>query len=141
MSDQAPRRKLVSVDKVGEWGNFEYVHSLECGHVIVRKRESFAKKLTCEACVLAVAKDAELRALAVAPVRPKPTDLDDLLTIDDDQLAEVEAGRVRAGLASELKVPLEVVDVIVADIDGRLVVSSAVVFLSATDAKRIAKIT
>lgn len=100
-----------------------------------------ARKLACEACVLAAAKGDELKTLTVAPTRITPVDLDDLLTIDQDQLADVEAGRLRAGLASELGIPLEAVDIVIADIDGKLRISSAVVFLSAQDAKRVAKIT
>lgn len=138
---KAPKRKVVRIDKQGEWGNLWYVHFLECGHSDVRKRAASTPTVACSDCVRAVAKGEELKALVAVPQRSVIMDVDDMIALDEDHAVEVEAGSLKAGLASALSIPLESIDVVVSDVDGRLVVSSVVVFLSGKDANRIAKMT
>ena len=135
---KAPKRQVIAVDKHGSWGNYEYGHRLECGHTEFRKRVAPTDKIACRLCVQAASKGEELRALVVVPQRTVMIDVDDVISMEDDHLVDFEAGRLRAGLASAWSIPQEAIDVVVSDVDGRLVVSSVVVFLSGSDAKRIA---
>lgn len=138
---KAPKRRVDRIEKTGVWGNYEYVHYLECGHADVRKRAASTPTVACTDCVRAVVKGEELKALVAVPQRAVIMDVDDMISLDEDHLVEVEAGSLKAGLASALGIPLESIDVVVSDVDSRLVVSSVVVFFSARDAKRVAKIT
>lgn len=138
---KAPKRKVSSIDKRGEWGNYVYVHHLECGHTDVRKRAAATPTVACGDCVRAVAKGEELKALVAVPQRTVIMDVDDMIDLDEDHAVEFEAGALKAGLAASMSIPLESIDVVMSDVDGRLIVSSVVVFLSGKDAKRIAKIT
>jgi hypothetical protein len=45
---------------------------------------------------------------------------------------------IRAGIASSLKISHEAIDVVMRDVNGNLEISSVVLFLSATEASRIA---
>lgn len=136
---KAPKRAVLSIDKQGSWGKYEYAHRLECGHTEFRKRVAPTDKIACRLCVKAEAKGQELRALVAVPQR-EPVEFEDVFSIEEDGLVELEASSLRGSLAAVLEVPAEAVDVVVSDVDGRLTVSSVVVFLSALDAKRIAKI-
>lgn len=135
---KAPRRTVLWIDKTGSWGNYTYRHGLECGHVEVRKRASSAPKIACPACVRAEAKGNELRSLIATPQRQVLVEVDDIIALEDDHLVEVEAGRLRGALATTLGVSQEAIDVVMADVDGRLTVASVVVFLSGLDATRLA---
>lgn len=50
---RAPRRAVVDVVRVGDWGEVEYRHRMSCGHTIVRKRSSKADFLACLECLKA----------------------------------------------------------------------------------------
>jgi len=136
---KAPKREVLAISKKGSWGNYEYAHQLECGHTEFRKRVAPTSKSACRLCVKAEIKDKELKELVLRAPEPVTFD-DDLIPVEEDNLVEVEAGSLRGALAASLGVPAEAVDVVVSDVDGRLVISSVVVFLSGLDAKRIAKI-
>lgn len=123
---------------MGSWGQVEYWHRLECGHTDVRKRPAPTPTVACVACVQAEGKAQELQTLLAAPVGRAVLDVEDVISLEPDQVFEIDAGRLRGALAAALTVPLEAVDVVVADVEGKLVVSSAVVFLSAADASRLA---
>ena len=136
---KAPKRTIVEINRIGPWGNYQYYHRLDCGHVEVRKRASSAPKIACAGCVRAEAKGRELQQLIAAPQRQAIIDVDDIIDVQDDHLVEVEAGRLRGALAATLSIPQEAVDVIVMDDGaGKLGVSSVVVFLTAADAMRLA---
>lgn len=136
-SRKAPKRSVVEISKHGSWGNYEYWHKLECGHTEIRKRAAPTDKIACRPCVQAKEKGKELQSLVVSPQRAVFDD--DFFPLEDDQQVEIEAGSLRGALASVLQIPLEAIDVVIADIDGQLTVSSVIVFLSANDAYRISK--
>lgn len=136
---KAPKREVVGIFKQGSWGKYEYAHQLDCGHTEMRKRAASTPKIACRLCVWAASKGEELKALVAVPQRTVMVDVDDVISVDEDHVAEVEAGRLRAGLASNWGIPQEAIDVVVSDVDGRLVVSSVVVFLSGNDAKRLGR--
>lgn len=80
-----------------------------------------------------------MKALPAAPVRTVIMDMEDFLDPSDDDVVEVEANTLRAGLVKKFGVQPENVDVVLSvDQSGRLVVGSVVVFLSGSDAKRLA---
>lgn len=134
---KAPKREVVGIFKQGSWGKYEYAHQLDCGHTEIRKRAASTPKIACRLCVRAASKGEELRALVAVPQRSVMVDVDDVISVEEDHVAEVEAGRLRAGLAANWQIPPEAIDVVVSDVDGRLMVSSVVVFLSGNDAKRL----
>lgn len=136
---KAPQREILSIDRRGEWGKVEYDHRLSCGHTETRKRPSTAPKIACSWCVIAVAKDEELKSLAVRETVITEVPLDDFVTYDEDALHDVDAGRLRAGLVSALGVPPESVEVVseVGD-DGSLSTSYVVVFMDLSTATRLA---
>ncbi len=136
---KAPRQPVVDIQKVGSWGKYEYWHKLECGHTDIRKRASNAPKIACAGCVRAAAKGLELRSLGAVPKRQVMIDVDDVISLDNDHVTEIEAGRLRAALAKTLDIPLDSIDVVLADLDGSLVVSSVIIFLSSGEASRVAR--
>jgi hypothetical protein len=133
----APRREVVDVVRKGDWGDVTYHHQLVCGHTEVRKRPAKAGQIACESCLLAKQYVPGTTPLAAAPSGGAP--VDDMVDPLQAEIAYVEgrAGRMRAGLASFLRVPLDAVDVVVGDVDGRLQVLSAVVHLEPSEAERL----
>lgn len=131
---RAPRRKIVSIDKSGSWGNVEYRHHLSCGHIETRKRQAPTGEIACAWCLRAEIKDKEIKSLVGA--QPKP-----LLGIDsefaDDELA-IE--RTRATIAARFGVPGDAVDIASEDINGRLVIKSATIYLSARDVDKLTRL-
>ena len=130
---KAPRQKVVSVEREGAWGRVEYVHQLECGHTERRKRPAPSDVMACSWCVVAENKGAELQTLAQTPARE---------SIDDDFMdglgislasSEKAVAKLRADIASRLKVPADYVDIVTLDDEGVLSVSYAVVFIPAGD--------
>jgi len=98
----APRREVLEIDRVGDWGEVTYRHLLACGHVEVRKRPSPARVIACSGCVQAAAfTERALPALVEAP----DVDWDEFAT------AEYETQVVAAGLAGRLGVEAEFVQV------------------------------
>ena len=82
-------------------------------------------------CLRAKEKQAELKSFTAPPP---------LNVFYDDDLAEQETRieKTRAAIASRIGVPMEAVDVASEDINGQLVIRSAVVYLSSRDVIRIA---
>jgi hypothetical protein len=128
---KAPRRVVKEIKRIGGWGDVKYHHFLECGHIEVRPRATTAPKLACVWCLRADAKENEMKALAVA----KPTTYDDSL---NSAIEETEINIIHATIASRFGIPKEAIDIVVKDVGGRLEVTSARIFLSASDVRRIA---
>jgi hypothetical protein len=81
-------------------------------------------------CLRAEEKDAEIKKLSAPPVQS---------VFYDDNLAaeETRIEKTRAALAARIGVPMEAVDVAAEDVNGLLVIRSAVLYLSARDINRI----
>ena len=127
---RAPRRQIKEIQKVGTWGNIEYRHILSCGHIEIRPRASRAPKLACAWCLRAEDKQLEMVALAQQP----PRIIDDIEFSNEEQ----EVQMIRGAIAKRLNVSSEAVDVVVRDTGGRLEIINVRVFLSASEARRIA---
>lgn len=130
---KAPRQKVLSIDREGAWGRVEYLHRLECGHIEKRKRPAKTDVMACSWCVVAEEKGVQLQSLAVAPQAYESDD--DLLDVLGGSLAASEkaVAKLRADIASRLKVPPDYVDIVTLDDEGMLSVSYAVVFIPAGD--------
>ncbi len=127
---KAPRRKVKEIRRVGTWGKVMYEHVLECGHTETRNRKATVPKIACAWCLRTSAKEIEIRALANPA--PLPDDYDSQLL-----KSETEIDRVRAKIAHEFRIPLEQVDVASVDVTGKLQISGAVIWLSASEVRRI----
>ena len=118
----APRREVVEVIRVGEWGEVIYRHRLACGHVENRKRPAKSDLVGCATCAITQALQAIDDAL------DKRGDEDSFATI------EITVAHMRATMASRCGVPLEAVDVAMGD--GGLSLSYVMVFFDADAARR-----
>lgn len=128
---KAPRRKVVSVKKAGEWGSLVYEHTLNCGHIEIRKRKSPTNVLACAGCYRAGEFQKEMGFLNRTSVQP--------IDEEDDVTIESRINEIRASIASRFNVPLEAVDIASSISSGGLVVQYATVFLSSSDVARISK--
>jgi hypothetical protein len=128
---KAPRRKVVEIRKTGTWGNIQYTHVLECGHSEKRARAASSKELACVMCLRMKSKEIEMSSLA----KPKVVDVNYDINVNS---TETLAQRIRAGIASNFRIPHEAIDVVMQDNAGNLEISSVVVFLSSADASRSA---
>lgn len=142
MADQslkaAPRREVLEIVKVGDWGEVVYLHRLGCGHTESRKRQSPATHIACSGCV--VAREFAQNGLS----RPTPEEVSGLsydepeLVVDEMGTVEAEAQRIVAGLAAKFRISSEAVDVAISAQSGRAEVAYAMVFLDADTARRLA---
>lgn len=130
---RAPRRMVVSIDRVGRWGQVTYQHKLSCGHVESRPRAAQSQMLACAWCLRSEVVDAELKALTQPK---KPQHIKEEQSIVD---LEMSVEKLRAGIASKFSIPVDAVDISVQDISGEMVVTSAIVFLSAIDVDRLGR--
>lgn len=128
---KAPRRKIVSVKRVGKWGEYSHEHTLSCGHIESRARKASTNTLACAWCYRASKMQIELSALGKNNQQP--------LDEDDDQTVESRINEIRASIASRFSVPLEAVDIVSSIATGEVVVSYATVFLSQSDIRRISQ--
>lgn len=134
----APRREVLEVLKVGDWGEVLYHHRLTCGHTETRKRQSPASHIACSGCV--VARDFARNGLS------RPVELVDAGLVGDDLgveadefgSIEAEAQRVVAGLAAKFGISTDAVDVAISAQGGRAELGYAIVFLDAETARRLA---
>jgi hypothetical protein len=126
---KAPRRKVVSIAKEGSWGNFVYRHALSCGHTEDRKRASTSSKLACAWCLRAIDKGKEMQLL-VEP--PQQVQFSEDLAND-----ETEINSIRAKLASRLSIPIDSIEMSVADVSGSLQIRYASILLNSDDIARI----
>lgn len=129
---KAPRRKIESIDRLGNHGSVKYHHLLECGHTEIRARASRAPKLGCAWCLRTESKATEMAALTIS--YPEPLDYDERLSQN-----EIQVARLQGSLAKALGVPTEAVDLVVTERGGDLTVESAVVYLSPRDIERMAR--
>jgi hypothetical protein len=121
----APRRDVVEVVRVGEWGEVLYRHRLSCGHVETRKRPAKSDMVGCATCAM----DQMLKKIHDAMVDDDGGD--SLATI------EVSIAQMRATIASRCDVPLEAVDVVMGD--GGMSLSYVTVFFDADAARRFVR--
>jgi hypothetical protein len=99
---QAPRREVIDIVRSGGYGTTRYHHRLACGHTEIRRRPAPATTLGCERCALDVLVERRTsEALAALP----PTEAVSLVSVEAS--VEVDAARLRAGLAALLKVDLD----------------------------------
>lgn len=100
---QAPRREVVEIERVGDWGVVQYLHKLTCGHTEPRKRPSPATHISCMFCLHEQERPA-----------PKGTTVIPILefdTFDSVATAEVQESALKAKIASLLGVPPDAVNV------------------------------
>ena len=129
---KAPRRSVVAINRLGNWGAVRYEHKLECGHIEIRPRASTAPKLACVGCLKAKAFSSEIEALV------KKNESNQIIEIDENYASnESLINSIRASIASYFKVDSNDVDVICTDINGELKIQCATVFLSSPDVYRI----
>ena len=132
---KAPRRKVERIERVGAWGKVKYNHHLACGHVERRTRASQAPVIGCVWCLKATEMEVEL--VAATSAKPRVTAIDYDVELRKN---EIEVAQVRAALAKTLGVPAEAVDIVVAEQEAtQLVITSAVIFLTAADVLRITR--
>lgn len=126
---RAPRRKVVSISRDGEWGELVYRHTLSCGHVEARKRKSPSPKLACAWCLRAIDKGKEMQLLSGAASQ----------FLDSETLAndETEINSLKAKLSARLNIPMDSIELSVADVLGSLQVRYASILLSGEDIARL----
>lgn len=100
---QAPRREVLEIKKIGDWGDVTYSHILGCGHIEVRKRASTASHISCMFCLHERERPAP-KANTASP------DFDFDVT---DTLSSTEADIVslKAKLAARLQLPNDAINV------------------------------
>jgi hypothetical protein len=125
---KAPRREVLEVERVGEWGEVTYRHRLSCGHTDVRKRPAPATHVACVMCHYEVTRPAVTKAVSLPEYDFDPYS-------DSFATAESDAAMIRAGLAARFGVSNDAVDTVVSA-SGEL--SYVVVFLDAATARRLA---
>lgn len=131
---RAPRRDVVSIERTGRWGQVTYQHKLSCGHVESRQRPAQSPTLACAWCLRINTLDKDFKAIT-APQTPIHVKKEEQSIVD----LEMDVEKLRAGIASKFSVPIDAVDISVQDIHGELVVTSAIVFLSAIDVGRLGR--
>jgi|LakMenEpi03Aug12_release.lakeMendotaPanAssembly.Ray.scaffolds.fasta_scaffold137979_3 hypothetical protein len=126
---KAPRKKIISVTRVGEWGNVRYDHLLSCGHIESRPREADTKTntLACAWCFKSVNMGRELMKLGSSTV----------LYEEDSSSSESRINSIKASIAAKFNVPLDSVDVVSTVDNAELKIQYATVFLSSIDVGRI----
>lgn len=127
---KAPRRKVTEIRRVGGWGQVSYHHVLSRGHIEKRARASKAPKLACVFCLRAEQVVQTMSALNT------PTKSEEL---DDEKYASFETTvqMAKASLASQMNIPIDSVDVAIADEAGILRIRYATIFLSERDVRRL----
>lgn len=130
---KAPRREVISISREGAWGKVKYKHLLSCGHTEIRQRASSTPKLACAWCLRVVDKDVEIRAL-VSPPRPSVENIDEIIAKE-----EIDISRMKASIAVKFNIPIEAIDIRAEDVNGKLVVKNALLFLSSGDVARLSQ--
>lgn len=131
----APRREVLEVVKVGDWGEVIYQHRLSCGHTEARKRQSPASHIACSGCV--IAREFERNGPPAVRQVPVAEPIDDGVVVDDIGSIEIEVQRITAALAKRFQVTSEAIDVAISAQNGTPEVGYVVVFLDAETAKRL----
>ncbi|MGA1697553.1 MAG: hypothetical protein ACO4AZ_01600 [Ilumatobacteraceae bacterium] len=137
---KAPLREILDIVRRGSWGQVTYDHRLACGHTEQRSRATTTTHIKCTLCFIAEEKRQDLRQLSAQPTREVIMDVADLIDSDnEDFIREEEANFIRAGLAVNLDIPIESIDLVLEDGDNGLELSFAMVYLSAQDAHRLSR--
>ncbi len=122
---RAPRRTVVDMVRVGDWGEVEYRHRMSCGHTIVRKRLSKSDFLACLDCLKAT-------MFASGELSMKTgSELNDEV---ERFSAPINDMAVQSSLAKMLGVMPESVDLVL-DQDGNI--RYGMIFLSSDDITRL----
>lgn len=129
---KAPRRKILTVTKTGSWGNVTYRHELSCGHIETRKRAATSEDIACAWCFRTRQKNSEMKALVRGPFS--------LVEEPDLSLEEMRIDKTKAALSTRFNVPLDAVDVVAEDINGKLVIKNAVIYLSPLDVEKLTRL-
>jgi hypothetical protein len=127
---KAPRRKVLKIERTGDWGGISYCHQLSCGHKENRQRKSSTKSLACVTCLKLNKAEEQIKQISSSSF---------LSSEEDDLNQESEINSTRASLALHFGVPLESVDIASNYEGGYLQTQYAVIFLSPTDIETITK--
>lgn len=130
---RAPKREIVSIERTGRWGQVTYQHKLSCGHVESRPRAAQSQTLACAWCLRASEIDRDIKALVQPQIQKHIKEEQSIVDL------EIDVEKLRAGIASKFSIPIDAVDISVQDISGEMVVTSAIVFLSAIDVDRLGR--
>lgn len=138
---KAPKQTVLEITRRGSWGQVIYSHKLDCGHIEERKRPAPTPTIACTRCVIAAAKNEELRQIPTQPTRDVIIDVSDIIDLSHsgDLIAEEDAQLIRAALSIKLGVPVDAIDTIMSDDNGTLTLDFVNVFLTARDARRLAQ--
>lgn len=131
---KAPRRAVVEISREGAWGRVKYKHLLACGHIEVRPRAASTPTLACAWCLRAEEKNEEIKALVAGTQLIDTTDINQKLANE-----EIDISRTKAIIATRFQIPIEAIDVVVADVNGNLVIQHALLFLSGSDVARLSR--
>lgn len=126
---KSPRKKVISVKKVGAWGNVSYEHLLSCGHVEIRPRKASTKALACAWCFKSVNMGKQMLQLNSATSYME----------EDSSSEEFRINSIKASIAAKFNVSLDSVDVVSAFENQELKIQYATVFLSSLDVGKITK--
>ena len=126
---KAPRRKIIKVEKAGDWGSVSHIHLLACGHKEERPRKSSTKSLACVMCLKA--NQAEEKIKQISSTVPS------MYEDEEDFYQESKLSSIKASLSLNLNVPIDSVDIVTNYVDGYLQIQYAVVFISPADIERI----
>lgn len=126
---KSPRKKVISVKKVGAWGDVSYEHLLSCGHVETRPRKASTKALACAWCFKSVNMGKQMLQLGSATSYME----------EDSSSEEFRINSIRASIAAKFNVSLDSVDVVSAFENQELKIQYATVFLSSIDVGKITK--
>lgn len=131
----APQQIVLSIERIGGWGRVEYHHTLECGHVEIRKRASTAPSIACTWCVVASDKGRELQALRII----QPPVIEEVWDFYDNSITdEVTVAKMRGDIASVIGCSQGDVEVVsTVGEDGILRVMYATIFLDSLSIKKI----
>ncbi len=126
---KSPRKKVISVKKVGAWGDVSYEHLLSCGHVETRPRKASTKALACAWCFKSVNMGKQMLQLGSGTSYIE----------EDSSSEEFRINSIKASIAAKFNVSLDSVDVVSAFENQELKIQYATVFLSSLDVGRITK--
>ena len=124
---KAPRRKILEIKRIGEWGDTHYSHRLSCGHHENRLRKSPTRSLACMTCFKSQKAEEKIKDIS----KPFFTELE-----EEDLYVESEINSTKASIALHFNVSLESVDVISGYSNGSLQIQYAVIFLSPSDIEK-----
>jgi hypothetical protein len=131
---KAPRRSVVEISREGAWGRVKHKHLLSCGHTETRPRAATSPTLACAWCLRAEAKDEEIKALGAGAQLINEVDINQKLANE-----EIDISRTKAIIATRFQIPIEAIDVVVADVNGNLIIQHALLFLSGSDVARLSR--